>query len=461
MHFPAAPFLLLAVVFPLANCGDARDPSAHVATEEQLVMRSPDGGVRFAVDTSDSYRAEIRTPTGTVKGIYSWLRPDGTSKTVSYSANPQLGFRAVPFGQLGVALPPFPHKLNTKNHLEEGQKEEEEEDFVVVDRAHQFYGAAYPWQYAYMPGRGRVPGSPGQPMDKEHEDHKDFEDPDTDSVIVGEDPPCDEENPENCVVEEGDYEEGDYEDVEALPGFPGGSFPIVIPGAGGGVSLLEPQPGQEAAQSIPSASAIAGDFGIASAGPESTAFVGPGGIALALPSAEAAAGVGGMAISVPISSAQAGIGGLAIAGGQSLAIAGDYDPAQLGIGGGSQRQQLHLGRSGVTGNVGIYPIIANYFFYPPPGVAPGPGGVQQQQQKAQHQSYFYNLPPPHRPLYSRPQDGVLTYYGAARRFGSVLVDDAGESEKTDGSAETNAQELEERNIMNPETYPIAGRIASR
>ena len=51
---------------------------------------------------------------------------------------------------------------------------------------------------------------------------------------------------------------------------------------------------------------------------------------------------------------------------------------------------------------------------------------------------------------------MLTYYGAARRFGSVLVDDAGESEKTDRSAETNAQELEERNIMNPETYPIAG-----
>ena len=46
MHFPAAPFLLMVVVVPLVNCGDARDPSAHVATEEQLVMRSPDGGVK-------------------------------------------------------------------------------------------------------------------------------------------------------------------------------------------------------------------------------------------------------------------------------------------------------------------------------------------------------------------------------------------------------------------------------
>ena len=26
--------------------------------------------LRFAVDTSDSYRAEIRSPTGVVKGIY-------------------------------------------------------------------------------------------------------------------------------------------------------------------------------------------------------------------------------------------------------------------------------------------------------------------------------------------------------------------------------------------------------
>ena len=61
---------------------------------------------------------------------------------------------------------------------------------------------------------------------------QDFEDPETDSVIVGEDPPCDEEHPENCK------EEGDYEEIEPLPGFPGG-VPIVIPGAaGGGVSLV-------------------------------------------------------------------------------------------------------------------------------------------------------------------------------------------------------------------------------
>ena len=63
------------------------------------------------------------------------MRPDGTSKTVSYSANPQVGFQAVPFGQLGVELPPFPERLNTgKNQVEK----EEDEDFVVVDRGEYF-----------------------------------------------------------------------------------------------------------------------------------------------------------------------------------------------------------------------------------------------------------------------------------------------------------------------------------
>ena len=47
MHFH---LLLLAVIVPLAMCGDAKDPSAHVATDEQLVMRSPDGAVRLVVE---------------------------------------------------------------------------------------------------------------------------------------------------------------------------------------------------------------------------------------------------------------------------------------------------------------------------------------------------------------------------------------------------------------------------
>ena len=48
MHLPAVPLLLLLLaVVPRTKGGVAKDPSAHVATEEQLVMRSPDGGVRF------------------------------------------------------------------------------------------------------------------------------------------------------------------------------------------------------------------------------------------------------------------------------------------------------------------------------------------------------------------------------------------------------------------------------
>ena len=46
-----------------------------------------------------------------------------------------------------------------------------ETDNTFYLAAHQFYGGpAYPWQYAYIPGR--VKGGPGQPTEKENEDHK-------------------------------------------------------------------------------------------------------------------------------------------------------------------------------------------------------------------------------------------------------------------------------------------------
>ena len=64
--------------------------------------------------------------------ICSWLRPDGSSKSVSYSADPQLGFRAVPFDQLGVALPPYPQRLNTQNHFAAAAAAAD--DFTVVDK---------------------------------------------------------------------------------------------------------------------------------------------------------------------------------------------------------------------------------------------------------------------------------------------------------------------------------------
>ena len=68
-----------------------------------------------------------------------------------------------------------------------------------------------------------------------------------------------------------------------------------------------------------------------------------------------------------------------------------------------QRHQHHqLGRSS-GGGVGIYPIIANYYFYPPPGVGPAaaPGGGDPQ--PALHQSYFYNLQPH---FYSQPKGNL-------------------------------------------------------
>ena len=51
-------------------------------------------------------------------------------------------------------------------------------------------------------------------------------------MIVGENPLCDEENCPEEEEDNGDDYEEDYE-VEALPG-----FPLVIPGSGGGVSLV-------------------------------------------------------------------------------------------------------------------------------------------------------------------------------------------------------------------------------
>merc|ERR1719229_2528 len=163
-----------------------------------------------------------------------------------------------------------------------------------------------------------------------------------------------------------------------------------------------------------------------------------------------------MAVSAPTSSAQAGVGGLAIAGSQSLAIAGDYDPEEHGFG----TQRYHQGRSGVAaGGATIIPIIANYFFYPPGTV---PGGAGDQPPPAQHQSYSYSFPyqPHHHPAKAaqHTKDGVLRYYGAARRLGSVDVNAAAERRKDDGE-----QDREEvgKNILDPKTYPIAGRIVSR
>ena len=65
---------------------------------------------RFGVDAGDTYRAEVRHASGEVKGVYSWLKPDGSPHMITYAAGNQ-GYRAVPLAQLGVTLPRLPHGL--------------------------------------------------------------------------------------------------------------------------------------------------------------------------------------------------------------------------------------------------------------------------------------------------------------------------------------------------------------
>ena len=70
--------------------------------------------------------------------------------------------------------------------------------------------------------------------------------------------------------------------------------------------------------------------------------------------------------------------------------------------------------------------------------------------------YEFRLPREQR--WNMAVDGALTYYGAARRFGSVPVPAAGQDEKT---TQGNKEMLEKRlktaqKILDPKTYPLVG-----
>ncbi len=103
----------------LGGSRDWRDPNWHSATDEQLVIRQRDGGVRFGVDLGDSFRAEVRDGgqgQGAVRGVYSYLRPDGAPFTLAYAKAPGAGYRPVAGGAAalpGVSLPAFPRSLYT------------------------------------------------------------------------------------------------------------------------------------------------------------------------------------------------------------------------------------------------------------------------------------------------------------------------------------------------------------
>lgn len=166
------------------------------------------------------------------------------------------------------------------------------------------------------------------------------------------------------------------------------------------------RPGQPVSQALPTATAVAGPFGLAHSNPAASAIVGPGGVAIAFPTAGAIAGPGGVSFSSPISTGQAGFGGIAVAGGQSVAVAGLPDQKNEGAASEGTRDEqgfIDAAQTRSSPNFAAYPVVANYF--------------------------YYGRPPP-------PRQPVLRYYGAARhRYGVMGVPRPEEEDEANVEAE--------------------------
>ena len=63
------------------------------------------------MNTGNTYRAEYRSPSQGVAGVYSWIKPDGNPLTISYASRDNQGYQVVPLNQLGIDLPPYPYSL--------------------------------------------------------------------------------------------------------------------------------------------------------------------------------------------------------------------------------------------------------------------------------------------------------------------------------------------------------------
>lgn len=89
---------------------------------------------RFGVNTGNSYRSEMRQPSGVVKGVYSWLKPDGSPQTIAYASDAN-GYRAIPVNQMGLQLPAFPYSLYHPGqaHPRTQQKDKVDGDMVVIE----------------------------------------------------------------------------------------------------------------------------------------------------------------------------------------------------------------------------------------------------------------------------------------------------------------------------------------
>jgi len=367
----------------------AKDPLLHYATDTEVVIRKDDGSYKMAYDTADGFRAEVRDAGGVVKGVYGYTGPNGKIITKTYLSDSH-GYRLASLSELGVELPPLPYNLHPKAGQRKFPKEEVPEEDVEPassrqeDEGPMLINYQHPVQIHPF-GRFDIgaeavviePAVEGLGRFIDQNDDEDY----NDIVLVGEDydgaigalagrpasHPIDTKPVEN------------FEVVGSLP------FPI--------------KPGQSVSHIRPSATAIAGEGGMAQAGPGGTAVVGAGGIAVSTPTGNAVVGPGGVAISAPVSTAQAGVGGIAIAGGQAIAIAGVQNPGQQFLGGSGSVLPQAQGDANRPGwealrsahekkwffnpksapaptlpieikaskgsQITAYPIIANYFFNVP------------------------------------------------------------------------------------------------
>lgn len=287
------------------------DPGRHVATDNQMVIRQENGDVIMGTDSGHQFKAELRMANNEVKGVYSYLQPNGSPYTVAYTAGVN-GYRTMPLAQLGLALPPFPYSLYGAPNLARG-------GFTQLPEA-RVPDLVYPKLY-------------GESDDDEDDGSDDYDDNDEEGqgdggseVVESEDQPTPPEN-------------------DLAPGIPINQ-------------------GTPVAASRPSAVAVAGAGSTAQASPVSQAFVGPGGVAIAFPTAQASVGPGGVAISRPVAVSNAGHGGVAVAGGISTAFAGIQQP-QEGTVVKEDDDIIDAVISRTPQWNFALPIVANYYFAAP------------------------------------------------------------------------------------------------
>ena len=69
-----------------------------------------------AEHTESSFKVESRSAEGEVRGVYSYLQPNGLPHTVAYIADGHdgKGFRTYPIQAVIPQLPPFPYSLQSE-----------------------------------------------------------------------------------------------------------------------------------------------------------------------------------------------------------------------------------------------------------------------------------------------------------------------------------------------------------